>query len=102
MRKDAKVVCEEYLDFIRRKHCLVCLSAGEPHHVQARGRNNAKRNDFTSVPLCRKHHSEIEQIGRQKFEELHEVEIWKEAAYFIIEFVALSGDQYEVELGKVV
>lgn len=89
MRRDAKIICPEFLDFVRSKSCTVgrdCLGPLDPHHVVAVGWRESKRNDFTALPLCRKHHGEIEQIGVEKFEAKYKVSVWAENAWLQIEF----------------
>lgn len=55
---------EKYLEFIRAQPCLVCGQKSEPHHLLSRGSGGS---DLYCINLCRKCHSEIEQIGRNKF-----------------------------------
>ena len=87
MRRDSKIICKEYLDFVRSKPC--CVSGEGPvdvHHLIAQGWRQAKRNDFTCVPLTRLKHSEVEQIGARKFEKKYNIDLWKEAAFLLMEF----------------
>jgi len=55
-------------------------------HLQARGTGEGKRNDLTGIPLCREHHSERGQVGDTKFQIQYALNLWKEAAFCLIEF----------------
>lgn len=69
---------ESYLRMcIEYKLCAVCGSPGEIHHWQAigMGRDRTKVDDsgHEKICLCRKHHSEVHQIGREAFKEKYHV-----------------------------
>ena len=87
-------MCDEYLDYLKRQHCVVwvniCAGPIDPHHLIARGQRESKRNDFTAVSLCRLHHSEVEQIGLESFEEKYRINLWREAALLQSRFWALE------------
>lgn len=76
---------EKYLEYIRTKDCItpLCWNSSEPHHLISRG---AFGSDYSSVPLCRYHHSEIEATGVSKFEERWGVNVWKEAFKCLLEY----------------
>lgn len=82
-----KIINEEYLDYIRSKPCLICGIKSDPHHLIARTWRESKRNDYTAINLCRKHHSEVEQIALSKFESKYHINLWKEVALLIINYV---------------
>jgi len=66
---------EVYLSYIRSKPCVVCGKMGvDPHHLIARGIGGYKGGwkDFTTIPLCREHHTELEQIGVTRMEKKYE------------------------------
>ena len=87
MRRDSKIVCDEYLDFIREKYCIGCGKAPcEPHHLQPRGWREAKRNDFTSVPVERECHNYFEQHGTDAFAYKYQVDPFREALMLTLEF----------------
>ena len=75
--------------YIRSQVCLVdkvgtikrevdqCYGRVDPHHLSARGMGgrDGGKTDETMVPLCRKHHSEVEQIGVIKFQVKYEIDL---------------------------
>ena len=64
IEKRKRYISKRYLAYIRGKACLVCGDVGEPHHIISRG---AGGSDLTAVPLCRRHHNEIESQGKLGF-----------------------------------
>ena len=93
------IINEEYLDFIRHQPCIVNLYCdywdtrdkegniiSDPHHIDKRGYKDYKRNDYHTVPLCRKHHSEEENLGKDGFPKKHNLDIWREQAYLRTKF----------------
>lgn len=90
MRRDIKLISPDYLNFIRKQICLVThhhIGKSEPHHLKARGWGEGKRNDFTALPLCRAAHSEIEQIGVQKFQAKYELDLYQEMAWLLMAYM---------------
>lgn len=56
-----------------RKICLICrLRDADNHHVKSRG-SGGSDDPFNLVPLCRKHHTEIHQIGTGTFSDKYDV-----------------------------
>lgn len=57
---------------IKYKRCCICGKHGETHHWDAigvgRDRRTVDDRDNRKVQLCRKHHSEAHNIGRDSFE----------------------------------
>lgn len=57
---------------IKYKKCCICGRKGETHHWNAigmgRDRTKIYDSDLRKMQLCRKHHTEIERIGRDTFE----------------------------------
>jgi hypothetical protein len=78
----------EYLDKIRKMHCLVCSEYGEPHHLRPIGIGRKRKNEmlehYTVIPLCRKHHTEIHTIGIEQFNLIHRIDVWREAFRLVI------------------
>lgn len=69
--KPARQTDERYLNFVRKADCCVvgCNHVfAEPHHLRTRG---AGGGDYTAIPLCRVHHSELHHIGPARFEKEH-------------------------------
>lgn len=62
--------------------CLVCSNNGENHHLIpigiGRNRKIHRWEDYTTISLCRIHHTEIHKIGIEKFEEKYNINLWKE------------------------
>ena len=56
---------------IINKRCVVCQGAAELHHIDAIGAGNDRRTinhiGRRCLSLCRKHHSELHNIGNVKF-----------------------------------
>jgi hypothetical protein len=103
MRRDIKILCPEFLEFVRSKECMVAhrhIGSTEGHHLVARGWREAKRNDLTAINLCRAAHSEIEQIGVEKFEAKYSVSVWKENAWLMIEFFSDPNQGAVISIGK--
>ena len=89
MNRTTKIIVPDFLDLVRSKSCLIShvhVGATECHHLIARGWRESKRNDLTAINLCRAAHSELEQIGVEKFQEKYKINLWKEAAWLLMEF----------------
>ena len=83
-----KILCPEYLQFARDKPCTACQKGppGDPDHLVARGFGSGKQNDLTAIPMCRRCHSEREQIGNGRFEAKWKINLWQQVAMYLIEF----------------
>jgi len=86
----------DYVDFIRGKQCCVSGNhVADPHHLHAigMGANIKKPNarHFTCIPLSRDMHTELHQIGMQRFQDKYKVDLWQEAYYFFINFLVQKG-----------
>ncbi len=69
---------EDYLRLcIKKKICCICGDPAEVHHWDAigmgRNRKTYDDKDHRKMALCRKHHSEVETIGRDTFCEKYHV-----------------------------
>ena len=79
--KKKRVVCREYLDFVKSHPCCVFHQIVGPnveadaHHLLTKG---AGGSDFTAIPLCRVAHSEYHSMGKKRFEEKYGVDVWYE------------------------
>ena len=62
---------------LKHRRCIICGLEGETHHwdVIGMGRNRDTYDDseHRKICLCRKHHDEAHQIGRDTFESKHHV-----------------------------
>ena len=60
---------------------------------------SSKASDFTCVPLCHKHHvagrDSVHQLGPQKFEEVHNVDLKELQIRFLIRYLAEILNQDE-------
>ena len=66
-----------YLSYVRGMRCLVCGDTNtDPHHLISRG---SFGSDYTAIPLCREHHTELHSSGITKFEEKYSINLWKDA-----------------------
>ncbi len=74
--KPKRIEDKEYLEYIREQPCLISGKGADPHHLTTRG---AGGSDYTAIPLARRYHTEIEQIGVEKFEAKYNINTWKEA-----------------------
>ena len=75
---------EAYLAYIRQHSCLVCEEVCvDAHHVESGGMAT-KGSDYSTVPLCRTHHSEYHYWGKMKFECTYP---WTKIEYSIIQFL---------------
>jgi hypothetical protein len=83
-----------YLKWIRSQPCLIrnreCRGPTDPHHVGHFGQ--ARTNDYSAVPLCRRHHDLAQQIHQGPFEERYGVS-------FAAAITALN-EEYRVLKGK--
>ncbi len=95
---DLKKETKEYLSFVRSHPCLVCNeSSVDADHLQARGMGGRKNKgthtgsliDFSTVPLCRIHHTERHSIGTTKFQEKYNINLWREAFMLIRDWYVL-------------
>ena len=92
MDRSTKIVVPAYLRFVREHPCIVCgLPSTDAHHVKAKGAGSGQRNDYTAVPLCREHHSQLHQYGLTKFEAVNHVNVWQDVAWLLIEWANKEG-----------
>lgn len=87
-----------YLEFIRRRKCLVCRkNHPDAHHVRSRG---AGGSDYDTVPLCRKHHTELHQIGQGTFQSHYNMNLYKDIVELNLEFKKLWGVNDKLDDGR--
>ena len=90
-----------YLEFIRGKPCLVCGKSGvDAHHLERVGAGNSRKRPsyrhFSTIALCRIHHTEIHQLGTSGFLTKYgqpglRFDLYREALSLVIEF--FSGQE---------
>jgi len=83
-----KILCPEYLQFIRDKPCVTCQKEppSDPDHLVARGFGSGKQNDLTAIPMCRLCHSQRGQIGNEDFGAKWRINLWQQVSMCLIEF----------------
>jgi hypothetical protein len=70
-----------FKDWIKTKKCILqilnankdCYGLIDPHHIKSRG--SGGKDDSNILPLCRRHHSEIEQIGKKTFSKKYNLDL---------------------------
>ena len=78
---------EDYKNHVRSLPCVVnrkdCGRAVDPHHLRhvglGRNRKVARWEDYTQIPLCRRCHSEQDNIGWLTFEDKYNINFYLEA-----------------------
>lgn len=73
--KGHRVISTLHLVFIRSLPCIVCGYGADAHHLDSRGSGGS---DYSAIPLCRSHHSEIHQIGKTQFNQKYNLDVWRE------------------------
>jgi len=80
----------DYLEHIKTKPCLVVGRTAEMHYLDpigmGRDRKKPLREHYSVIPLSREYHIEIHSIGVVRFNELHNLDVWKEAFNLLLEF----------------
>ena len=79
---------KEYLDYVRSLPCLISGKAADPHHLKAgRWRKRERMEDYMVIPLFREYHSELHQIGPEKFEEKYNISLYECAFDIFVKWV---------------
>ncbi len=66
---------KRYLEYIRSQPCCICQATpAEPHHTVGGG-TALKGSDFAAIPMCRKHHREVEDRGVETFQRENHISI---------------------------
>lgn len=73
-----------YIEFVKTRPCCICNAYPvDAHHLSAIGMGRNRKNnydeDFTCVPLCRKHHTEYHNSGLIAINNKYGVDLWREA-----------------------
>jgi hypothetical protein len=100
--KPKRQVDTRWLKEIRNQTCLVmyspkatpCIGPVTPAHLRTRG---AGGSDYTSVPLCVRHHGEQEDHTDQWFLENYGINLWKELSEILIRSIT-ELDRQGIEL----
>lgn len=74
----------DYVAWIDSLPCVVCGRHGvDPHHLSSRGSGGS---DYSCIPLKRKYHNEIEQIGVKAFNKKHHCDVWHDAWRLVVKY----------------
>ncbi len=68
---------------LAEKGCCVCGGVALLHHEHSKARGFMKSHDHL-VPLCWEHHvgpTGRHTLGREAFDDMHNMDIWREAGY---------------------
>ena len=83
----------EYLDYMREQSCCVTGREADLHHLEAIGadhnRKKPNQKHFTIIPLTRELHTEVHQIGLNKFQGKYRVQLWQEAYYYFAKWLLI-------------
>jgi len=78
-----------YLDYLHGFPCMICNKTPvDAHHVEKAG-VGLKGSDYISVPLCREHHDQIEELGCDSFERLHVVDFYEYICKYLTTYIQL-------------
>lgn len=75
--------CRKYEDYIKAQFCLVCElpPPSDPHHLYQRD------NDFYTVPMCRKHHRELHDYGKEKYWDKKNIDVKRRIIELLINYI---------------
>ena len=73
---------KEFINFVKTFGCSVCgTSPVDAHHLDTIGMGGNRKKDcvedFSCVPLCRRHHQEWHSLGDTGFYDRHLTNLWK-------------------------
>lgn len=79
----------DYLRYIRGLACIICdATPVDAAHIEAGG-VGMKDNDLVTLPLCRKHHNDLHQRGRDTFQQWHGVNLYKEVVRCLVRYLEM-------------
>jgi len=91
----------EYLESRKGEPCLVCFKNADRHHMKEIGAGRKRTGNhwehFTTVNLCRLHHTELHQIGEKKFSEKYNINLWKYAAINLAKWIYQQTKEGELK-----
>ena len=80
-----------YKSYIETLPCLIGGGVAEGHHLVAvgmgRNRKTSKWEDYTRIPLNRRYHTELHQIGISQFEKKYKINLYKEAFIILAKWI---------------
>ena len=76
-----------YLEYIHSFPCMICdKTPVDAHHVEKAG-VALKGSDYITVPLCREHHSQIDELGCDSFERLHVIDFYEYICNYLAAYI---------------
>jgi len=95
MPKQKRWKSEKYLEFIRKQPCIVCgYKTTQAHHIRFANNSGtaSKPSDTWTIPLCKLHHLEYHQIGRDTFYDRHGVDVFLDLFTLTRKYIETSWD----------
>ena len=83
--KPSRLKDKDYIDWLRRRPCLVCGAVAQAHHTVTKG---AGGSDYRTVPLCWTHHADLHGQGEKYFEEEYLVDLKDEIIRSLEAYIA--------------
>ena len=81
---------KKYLDHVRQQPCITCgYRPVEAHHVRlaCNSGTGIKPGDVWALPLCKLHHLEYHQIGKDTFFERHGIDVYRELFLIVKDWI---------------
>ena len=87
-----KKLGHKYIEYIKTFKCSACFQGPtDPDHLLSVGMGGNRKNDmwehFSCVPLCRSCHTERHDLGTYQFEHKHNVNLWRDAHRYLMDFL---------------
>lgn len=83
--KHKREVNKKYLAWVRSQPCIICgRLPSDAHHIKSKA---AYGSDYTTVCLCRGHHSEVHSLGRDTFQKLHTLSFKDEVIKLLVSYI---------------
>lgn len=87
-----------FIEFVKEHECCVCFKTEvDADHLKTIGMGRDRKRPeliehYSCIPLCRKHHTERHQIGNEKFEENHNINLWKENRDLLLDWIMILNN----------
>lgn len=94
-KNESRIIDEAYLQFVRDRLCACgCgkLGGNDPHHLVCVGWGQARRNDYTAIPMCRVSHTAVGKMGLSAFEKKYGVNLWGHNRWCLEVFERIPGN----------
>lgn len=94
--KQLREIDKAYLAYLRLQPCLVCdRTPCDSHHTISTG---AGGSDYKAVCLCREHHSECHQIGKETFQDKYRISFDRAIEGLLLEYILNKFDVKLVDI----